>query len=300
MDKVRKMKRIIITGSNGLVGSSVLEGLRDLECSIVTVDKSKSPSVQSADHRVIELTSESATAELTDIAADIVVHCAALIPTPSVQGSDEEVARVNASIDAQVMEACEKTNAFLIFISSASVYGLHGAPWSENAATNPGGEYARQKLETERSIRRRVKDHVIFRLSAPYGPRQSNATVMSVFIERALSGMDLEVFGSGERVQDFIFARDVGLACRKAIGHDARGTYNLGGGRPTSMAALARMITEEVPNQSSSVRFVGDDPQEAIMFALNIKKMESGLAWRPVTSLRQGVKEMISNRDTTT
>jgi nucleoside-diphosphate-sugar epimerase len=134
----------------------------------------------------------------------------------------------------------------------------------------------------------------ILRISAPYGPGQRNRTVLRIFIERAISSMDLLYFGTGDRTQDFTSATDVAQAVICSIRRKRGGVFNIAGGNPISMKELAKLVVKCVSGCRSKIVPAGvPDSQESYRADFEILKAKRELGWAPQISLTEGVKQWI-------
>lgn len=144
-------------------------------------------------------------------------------------------------------------------MSSAAVYGNPvKLPIPEDHPVNPVSPYGSSKWLGELAVSHFGSvyglRHVILRLFNVYGPGQnpSYAGVVASFLERALRGGPLVIYGDGEQTRDFIYVDDVSEVVLRIIEEDAFDgeVYNVGTGRPVTI----RMLAEAVK------RVVGRDP----------------------------------------
>ena len=169
-------KGVLVTGSSGLLGQAVVENLTRLNLPIRVTGLSRN----SLD-RVATPNYVSVAADLSDVSSNQIletiefshlVHCAAVIPTSMVDASAIQAAEMNSLIDDRIVSLCHDRGAKLIYVSGASVYGLGQGPWNENSSTCAPGPYVAEKLLSEHKALNGLIDCVVFRVTAPYGPRQ--------------------------------------------------------------------------------------------------------------------------------
>lgn len=190
--------------------------------------------------------------------------CFHLAAIASVQRSAEswpETHRVNQTGSVNVMEAARRHSPDLplpvVFASSAAVYGnCTDVPLAETAPALPISPYGADKLGSEMqgqaaaaTFRSRV---VALRMFNVFGPRQDPLSpysgVISIFMERALFGRDLMVFGDGAQTRDFVFVKDAARCFLSAMDHALRQTtgffraYNVCSGRAITVNRLAEEI----------------------------------------------------------
>jgi len=183
----------------------------------------------------------------------------------------------------------------LVYASSSSVYGSRTAtPISEDTRACPDNPYSAGKLSGEELIAASCERDGLraasLRIAAPYGPNQPKKTVIHFFLDAAVNGRDLFVYGSGNRTQDFTFVDDVAEACWLALQHRAVGAFNVSGGQPVTMRQLAELAIECVGADTSRI-IVGShsDPQEDYRGIFSIEKARHQLGFEPHVSLREGL-----------
>lgn len=223
----------------------------------------------------------------------MIVHLAASIPTTAEPADAEASAAANRRIDDNVFGAARSAGAGVVFASSGSVYGSgSGRTFLEAGPVSPELPYAAAKLRSEEAGARALAGlpFVALRISAPYGPGQTVATVVHTFLQRALRGEELHFHGSGSRMQDFVFVDDVADAVARCVDRRPRAVLNIAAGRAVSMRELAATVAQAV-GEPVAVRPSGrPDPQEGRTADYSIAAAAELIDWRPRTSLRVGLR----------
>lgn len=177
---------------------------------------------------------------------DVVYHLVSTnVPTSSNQHISQDI-RANVLFSANLFEACVKYDVKKVaFISSGgTVYGKEAAcPLSENTPTNPISSYGVQKITIEKLLYLYNYmcglDYRIIRLANPYGPYQRPNGVLgavTTFTYKALKGEEIQVYGDGSVVRDFIYIDDAVRAIINIVnGENKHHTFNLGCGKGTSI-----------------------------------------------------------------
>ena len=183
---------------------------------------------------------------------DTVFHLAASVGNARSLEWPLEDATTNVTGTLQVLEACRARRVRkLVFASSAAVYGeMRTLPIREDHPCEPEAPYGASKLGAEKACLAYAKAHdldaVCLRLFDVYGPGQRfdlYGGVVPTFVHRLLQGGALTVYGDGEATRDFVHVRDVVQAClRAALAPRAAGTYNIAGGRGTTIKRLASLL----------------------------------------------------------
>lgn len=203
----------------------------------------------------------------------------------------------------------ERRTTRLIFSSSGgTVYGAStpGRPLSETDQTDPISAYGISKLTVEKFIRLFSINYevpsVILRFANPYGPSQHPARpqgAVGVFIQKALRGEEIVIWGDGTTVRDYLFEEDLGAAVTSAVDSTTMGgIFNVGTGRGTSLRELIEHIEKTFAVQCR-VRYDTKRRFDVPYNVLNITKISSETGWRPHSSLLDGLRAMktlIGNR----
>lgn len=198
----------------------------------------------------------------------------------------------------------------IIYASSGgTVYGLpQSTPIDENHPTIPTSHYGAGKLAAEHAVRVWAEsNHVtyyILRISNPYGPHQKlrgGQGVIGAWIQNALSGDPLEIWGDGSAVRDYIFVQDVVRAiCAvcSAAPTQTSGIYNIGSGRGTNLLVVAKSILRQM-NSKSEIRFAPARPYDVPINVLDTRKFHFTFRWESQTTLEEGIRLTIEwvNRD---
>jgi UDP-glucose 4-epimerase len=146
---------------------------------------------------------------------------------------------------------------------------------------------------------------VVLRLSNPYGPHPLQECyrgfgILNHFMDQAILGRPIELFGDGSQLRDFVFIDDVVEAVVAASGRpDLAGTViNVGAGEGVSLARIAAVIVEVVG--CGSIERVPWPPDFSLIetgdFYFDVSRARELLGWRPRTPLRRGLQSMLAAR----
>ena len=196
---------------------------------------------------------------------DCVYHLAARVSVPQSILHPREYARVNVGGTVSLMEAMRDTGVGrVIFTSSGAVYGNQPRqPVREDDPPHPDTPYAVSKWSAEQYIRT-IGDLwgleiVALRVFNAYGPGQSlpvsHAPVVPRFLQQALTGGSIVVFGDGRQTRDYIYVDDVVaalIASATAQGIN-RSVINIGSGRETSVTDLIDYIERAVGRRANVI-----------------------------------------------
>ncbi|OOG48540.1 NAD-dependent epimerase [Rhodanobacter sp. C01] len=186
----------------------------------------------------------------------------------------------------------------VVFASSGgTVYGIPGAATlRETDSTDPICSYGIGKLAIEKYLhlfhRLHGLDYAILRLANPFGERQrtrSSQGAVAVFLDKALKGEPIEIWGDGTTVRDYIYVEDVVSALISAAGH--QGTeriFNIGMGYGLSLNQVIDAI-ERVCGAPVSRKYLPARAFDVPRNVLDIERASRSLNWSPQISFEQGL-----------
>lgn len=238
---------------------------------------------------------------------DCVYHLAARVSVPQSILYPREYARVNVGGTVSLMEAMRDTGVRrVIFTSSGAIYGDQARqPVRESDLPHPDSPYAVSKWSAEQYVRT-IGDlwgleTVALRIFNAYGPGQSlpvsHAPVVPRFLQQALTGGSLIVFGDGLKTRDYVYVDDVVDALVTAAtttGLD-NAVINIGSGRETSVSELIDRV-ERVAGRRGNVIFNGEKSGGVLRLAADISRAQELLAFQPRIDLETGLR-LILERD---
>ena len=224
--------RVLVTGGAGFIGANACRTLAahpDIE-RVVALDDLSTGYADNLAGVPAELVKGSILDRplLTELVStvDAVVHLAARPSVPRSLADPVASHEVNATGTLHVLEACRRTGTYLVGASSSSVYGsVPDLPKHEDLPTRPMSPYAASKLATEGYLLAYRSAFGVptlaLRFFNVYGPHQSvghaYAAVIPAFVDAALRGEPLRVFGDGRQSRDFTFVGTVAQVLAEAV-----------------------------------------------------------------------------------
>ncbi|HEV8599972.1 MAG TPA: NAD(P)-dependent oxidoreductase [Gemmatimonadales bacterium] len=282
MDTGLPRQRVLVTGASGLIGHAAVQRFAAAGARVTGIGRSGEP-----DPSLLSL--DLARDPWPEDRWDVIIHCAARLPL-RFEGAEAAAASAeNRALDDRAIAAAAATGAHLVFLSTASVYGRTIGEIADDTPAAPVLGYAQEKLASEAAIAARGLSATVFRLVAPYGPRQTRPTVLRRFLDAALTSAPLRYYGSGMRSQDFLHADDVATALLLAARERVTGRFLLASGAAISMRDLAHLIVAAT-GSASVVEAAGiPDPEEGRTIRYRIDQLRDRLGFQPSVSLSAGI-----------
>jgi len=291
------VKRFLVTGAAGFVGSHLAEALTaaghdvvGLDCFTDYYDRAlKEENARGLDVRVVDLAED----ELDFSGLDGVFHLAGQPGTRSFGTVFPDYLRRNVLATQRVFEAAVAADVPVVWASSSSVYGdAERYPTSEEVAPRPNNPYGITKLACEHLHDAYARVFglraVALRYFTVYGPRQRPDMAFARIVNALARGETFEVYGDGSQSRSFTYVADVVEATMRAVDAEP-GVYNVGGGEEATMAD-AIGLAEEVSGRTLSVERHGAAAGDVRRTRADVAKAEHELGWRPTTTLADGLQ----------
>ncbi|MBA2482956.1 MAG: dTDP-glucose 4,6-dehydratase [Nitrosomonas sp.] len=200
-----------------------------------------------------------------------------------------------------------KKNFRFLHVSTDEVYGslTKDAPaFTESHRFEPNSPYSASKASSDHLVR---AYHHTYNLpvltthcSNNYGPYQFPEKLIPLMIVNALAGKPLPVYGDGQQIRDWLYVSDHCNAIRRVLEAGTPGeTYNIGGWNEKPnidiVNTICNLLESFKPNANyhKLITYVTDRPGHDRRYAINAKKMENELNWKPVETFDTGIQKTI-------
>ena len=307
------MKRILVTGGAGFIGSNTVRYALDKGLTVSVLDSFENAVLSKDD--LIELGAHVLELDIQDPRAlesmtspfDAIVHLAAQVSVPKSIQDPERNHSVNVSGTEHVLQFAQQNGVKrFIFASSSAVYGnCETMPLRESSQGELQSPYAKSKLEIEQKIDdyfQRGSEFLSLRFFNVYGPEQqldSNyGAVVPIFIDRYTQGIQPTIYGSGSQSRDFVNVRDVArLLVDLSVGEWAQpkqSVYNVGTGQSVTITELASLIHElSQSNLAFAPSYQTQRAGDIEHSVASIEAIKRDFNWKPEISLEDGLRELI-------
>jgi UDP-glucuronate 4-epimerase len=308
------LKKILVTGGAGFIGSTLVERLLNennwevycLDCFDTFYDphtkrKNISSALLNRNFRLLEgdIRDLDFLEKVFAIKFDAIVHIAARAGVrPSIE-NPLLYEDVNVKGTINLLEKAKDHNVKqFVFASSSSVYGVNPrTPWSEDDyVLNPISPYAATKVSCE--LIGHAYSHlynirfVALRFFTVFGPRQRPDLAIHKFFKLIDNGKPIPFFGDGNTSRDYTFVQDIVDGVRNAIDYDKSLTevINLGNSRTVTLLELISAIEKSVGKKAILDKLPNQPGDVPITFA-NVSKAKKLLNYSPSTTLEEGLEE---------
>lgn len=294
--------KILVTGGSGFIGSHIVEHYQGKAEEIRVLDNLRTGYRKNLDGLQCTFIEGSVTdRELVRNAVqgvDYIFHMAALVSVPESMAKPGECVDINVHGLLNVLEEAAAAGVKkLVFASSAAIYGDNPTvPKLETMFPEPKSPYAITKLDGEYYLNMfraegRLETAAI-RFFNVFGPRQdpkgAYAAAVPIFIEKAVKGEDITVYGDGEQTRDFIYVKDiVGALTFAAETPGVTGVFNAGYGGQITINQLASQIIENA-GTSSKVLHAPERPGDVKHSRASAEKLLAA-GWKPKHTLEEGL-----------
>jgi len=297
---------VLVTGGAGFIGSHVALRFAREGFAIRVLDDLSSGDAANVAPAWKLVRADVADPSAVDAAVagtEIVIHLAAFTSVPESFERFGDCYRTNVFGTTNVVRACVRHGVRkLVFASSSAVYSdLPAEPKSEAECPGPSSPYGISKLEGEHLLAAHTEldglGAVALRFFNVYGPRQpadsAYAAAVPIFIERALRGEPVTIYGDGRQTRDFVFVADVAEAVLRAARSPASGVFNIGTGEAREILGLADEIAR-LTGSATPHRFAASRAGDVRASSADASRARQTLGWSPAHSLSQGLAETLA------
>jgi dTDP-glucose 4,6-dehydratase len=303
------MSRILVTGAAGFLGSFLCDRLLAEGHEVIGMDNRVSGRMENldatfengrfsfVDHDVTEFIHVSG--EL-----DAVLHMASLASPVFYRDYPIKTLKVGALGTHKTLGLAKEKEATYLFTSTSEVYGdpeVNPQPESYRGNVDPYGPrscYDESKRYGEALVRGYRDEHGldvrVARIFNTYGPRMrlDDGRVIPNFMQQALTGEPLTVYGDGEQTRSFCYVSDMIDGLVALLESDAQEPVNIGNPDERTINELAEVVMD-VTGSESEIRYEELPPQDPQVRRPDISKANAELEWEPTVGLRDGLRDSV-------
>ena len=309
------MKKIIVTGGLGFIGSNLIELLLKKNFYIINIDKGTYSSnfyntkefkkskkykfikLDIANIKIRKIFMKYKPSAIFNLAAETHVDRSIDNPGNFIQSNIVGVYNLLESFK----DFSKKNKSKFIHISTDEVYGdvLKGRT-SETYPYQPSSPYAASKAASDHLVSSYIKTYklpaIITNCSNNYGPKQHPEKLIPKLIYNIMNNRRLPIYGKGRNSREWIYVKDHCEALFKVFMRGKIGEfYNIGSNKNLNNLQVTKellQVSKKTISLGKNVKilFIKDRPGHDLRYALNSNKIKKTLGWFPKTSFKDGIK----------
>ena len=226
-------KKILITGSNGLLGQKLVELIsknKEYELIATARGENRLPQTENYNYRSLDVTNKTEVFELiSEIKPDYIIHTAAMTNVDQCEAEKEGCLLLNVEATQNLADISEKLNIHLIHLSTDFIFDGTSGPYLETAKPNPISFYGQSKLDAEKIVEQLKTPWAIVRTVLVYGiAHDMSRSNIVLWVKNNLEqGKTINVVNDQWRTPTL--AEDLAIGCFLIAKHNAKGIFNISG-----------------------------------------------------------------------
>jgi dTDP-glucose 4,6-dehydratase len=320
---MKNIKKVIVTGGYGFIGSNLIKYLLKRNYFVINVDKlsysANLYNLKSLDSNkyvfyktdinnkkfFLKILKKHNPSVVFNLAAETHVDRSIDNPTPFIHSNINGVFNILESIRFYKKKTNKKIK--LVHVSTDEVYGdlkQNKKRANEDFPYKPSSPYAASKASADHLIRSYIRTYnfpaIISNCSNNYGPNQFPEKLIPKIIYNILNNKPIPIYGKGLNSREWIYVEDhcralLMLASKGKIGQN----YNIGSNNNLTNLKLTKLIIKKIKEKKVyigkkvKIFYVKDRPGHDSRYAINSNKIREALMWRPLINLNKGVSETI-------
>tara|TARA_Y100000817_G_scaffold314557_1_gene313850 strand:- start:10235 stop:11260 length:1026 start_codon:yes stop_codon:yes gene_type:complete len=315
------MKKIIVTGGNGFIGSNLVDLLINKKYFVINIDKNKYSNgsyllknTKKKNYKFfkLDIKNKSIFKILDKYKPNAIFNLAAETHVDRSIEKPEDFINSNIFGTFNILEQIRKyrkkynKNLRLVHISTDEVYGdlKKNGRSNELDSYNPSSPYSASKASADHLIKSYVRtykiDAVISNCCNNYGPGQFPEKFIPTLIYNILNNHYLPIYGKGLNSREWIYVKDHCSGLLTILKKGITGeSYNIGTNYNVNNLNLTKLLMKIIKNKkikigsNVKIKFVKDRPGHDFRYALNSNKIRKKLKWKPKKNFKTGLEETI-------
>ena len=311
------MKKVIVTGGLGFIGSNLIELLLEKKYKVINIDKNTYSSnfynvkefkknknysfikCDIANKKLAKIINKHKPIGIFNLAAETHVDRSIDGPESFIQSNIIGVFNI---LEIFRKFSVKNKKSRLVHISTDEVYGdiLTGRT-KENYPYNPSSPYAASKASSDHLVSSYVRTYkipaIVTNCSNNYGPKQHPEKLIPKLIYNIITNKKLPIYGKGLNSREWIYVKDHCEALIKVFEKGKIGNfYNIGSNKNVINLDISKKLIKIAKSKiklgkNVKIEFVKDRPGHDVRYALNSSKIIKELKWKPKTNFNSGLKQ---------
>ena len=303
------MKKIIVTGGSGFIGSNLVNFLIQKKFFVINIDRQSYSSnnynkILNNKKKLISIIKKYHPKAIFNLAAE--THVDRSIDGPKNFINSNFVGVFNLLEALRYLKKKENIKSKLIHVSTDEVYGdiKKNERSNENFSYNPSSPYSATKAAADHLIKAYIRtykiDAVISNCCNNYGPFQFPEKLIPKILFNIFNNKKLPIYSKGHNIREWIYVKDHCEALYKLFLKGKSGqSYNVGSNINIRNIDLVKKLIELCKKQkirlgaNSKISFIKDRPGHDFRYALNSNKIKREVNWRNKTNINNGLNQTI-------
>ena len=243
-----KVKKILITGSNGLLGQKIVYNLKqrkDIDLYATAIGENRLIDKYGYSFRSLDITNRNNVNKvIDDVRPDVIINTAAMTNVDACELNKEACWKINVDAVNYLVESSMKSNSHFIHLSTDFVFDGESGPYSEKDSPNPLHYYAESKLAAEKIIQKKSKNWAILRTIIIYGITDNMSRSNLVLWSKGEIEKGNTIHVVNDQYRSPTLAEDLAEGCVAVADKNAQGIYHLSGPETNSILELVYKVAD--------------------------------------------------------
>tara|TARA_Y100000589_G_scaffold229215_1_gene216626 strand:- start:14934 stop:15845 length:912 start_codon:yes stop_codon:yes gene_type:complete len=245
---LKKTKKILITGSNGLLGQKIVYNLKqrkDVDLYATSIGENRLLDKLGYTYRSLDITDQNKVSHiLSEINPDVIINTAAMTNVDACEHNKEKCWKINVDAVKYLVEASSKYNTHFIHLSTDFVFDGKAGPYSETDEPNPLHYYAESKLASEKIVSENSSNWAIIRTIIIYGITDNMSRSNLVLWSKGEIEKGNTIKVVNDQFRSPTLAEDLAEGCISVADNSAQGIYHLSGPEINSILELIYKVAD--------------------------------------------------------
>ncbi|MFT7591152.1 MAG: dTDP-4-dehydrorhamnose reductase [bacterium] len=242
------MKRILVTGSNGLLGQKLTDlylSRDDVGLIATARGENRHPESKGYDYAKMDITNEAqVSAVINRYKPDVIIHCAAMTNVDACELDPKLCELLNLTATEYLVNAANAVNAHFVFVSTDFIFDGENGPYSEEDEAAPLSFYGHSKYNAEQVVQNQAKSWAIARTVLVYGlvADMSRSNIVLWARESLANKKEINVVDDQHRSPTL--AEDLAIGCALIAEQEAQGIFNISGKDQMNIYQLVQRVAD--------------------------------------------------------
>lgn len=287
--------RILITGSNGLLGQKIVKHCVEQEIEFLATSSGGNRNDNCADNnfKELDITAKERLEQLvSDFRPTAIINTAAMTNVDACESDTEKCYNINVLGVQNLYEICSQNNIHLVHLSTDFVFDGEKGNYSEEDEINPLSVYGKSKSQSEAILAKSGYDNwSILRTIIVYGKGSNLSRSNLVLWAKKALGENEELKIVNDQFRSLTWADDLALACLSAVQRNARGIFHISGEEVHSILDWVKIIAKHYDFSTDKIKEISTESLSQAAprppkTGFDLSKSKHVLGYRPTPFLK--------------